>query len=73
MKEMEKVRGCNLFSSGYHKCHIRQSFSYTMNRVSAYIKLLRLPGLGGLAIPPVFGAISVGVSDPSSLAILFAI
>lgn len=44
-----------------------------MNRVSAYIKLLRLPGLGGLAIPPVFGAISVGVSDPSSLAILFSI
>ena len=42
-------------------------------RFAAYIKLLRLPGLGGLAIPPVFGAISVGVYDFYKLAILFII
>lgn len=44
-----------------------------MSRVSAYVKLLRLPGLGGLAIPPVFGAISVGVYDFPSLALLFVV
>jgi len=44
-----------------------------MNKFNAYIKLLRLPGLGGLAIPPVFGAISVGVYDFYKLAILFAL
>ncbi len=44
-----------------------------MNKLNAYAKLLRLPGLGGLAIPPVFGAISVGVYDFYKLAILFLI
>ena len=42
-------------------------------RFAAYVKLLRLPGLGGLAIPPVFGAISVGVYDFYKLSILFII
>jgi len=44
-----------------------------MNKFSAYMKLLRLPGLGGLAIPPVFGAISVGIYDFYNLVLLFAI
>lgn len=41
--------------------------------IAAWVKLLRLPGLGGLAIPPVFGALTVGVTDPWSLLILFLI
>ncbi len=41
--------------------------------IAAWVKLLRLPGLGGLAIPPVFGALTVGVTEPSSLLILFLI
>ena len=44
-----------------------------MNKFGAYIKLLRLPGLGGLAIPPVFGAISVGIYDFYKLSLLFLI
>lgn len=44
-----------------------------MDKVAAYAKLLRLPGLGGLAIPPVFGAISVGMYDFYNLTILFLI
>ncbi len=44
-----------------------------MNKAVAYAKLLRLPGLGGLAIPPVIGALSVGVLDVYSLLILFII
>ncbi|MFH1101944.1 MAG: UbiA family prenyltransferase [Methanobacteriota archaeon] len=38
-----------------------------------YARLLRLPGLGGLSIAPVFGAISVGVLDLRVLSILFLI
>jgi 4-hydroxybenzoate polyprenyltransferase len=44
-----------------------------MNRIVAYAKLLRIPGLGGLAIPPVIGAITVGVFDFYNLLILFVI
>jgi len=44
-----------------------------MNKVVAYARLLRIPGIGGLAIPPVIGAISVGVLDFYSLSILFII
>ena len=44
-----------------------------MNKVVAYARLLRIPGIGGLAIPPVIGAISVGVTDFYSLAIVFLI
>ena len=44
-----------------------------MEKIADYAKLLRLPGLGGLAIPPVFGAISVGIYDLNKLAILFII
>lgn len=41
--------------------------------LAAYVKLLRLPGLGGLAIPPVFGALSVGMYGLSELSLLFLI
>jgi len=44
-----------------------------MEKFHAYSKLLRLPGLGGLAIPPVFGAISVGIYNFSHLFLLFLI
>jgi len=43
------------------------------NIISDYVKLLRLPGLGGLATPAIFGAISEGVTDLPILAILFLI
>ena len=39
--------------------------------VSEYAKLLRLPGLGGLSIAPVFGAISVGVLSLPELSLIF--
>lgn len=42
-------------------------------RIADYIKFLRLPGLGGLAIPPVFGAISAGMYDLGTLSILFLV
>lgn len=38
-----------------------------------YAKLLRLPGLGGLAIPSVYGAISIGVYDLHLLLLLFIV
>ncbi len=44
-----------------------------MNKVAAYARLLRIPGLGGLAIPPVIAALTVGVYDFYNLAILFVI
>lgn len=44
-----------------------------MNRLIAYAKLLRVPGIGGLAIPPVIAALTVGVSDFCDLLILFII
>ena len=45
-----------------------------MNKVTAYVRLLRIPGLGGLAIPPVIGAITVNPrSDIYTLLILFII
>jgi len=44
-----------------------------MNKIVAYARLLRIPGLGALAIPPVIGALTVGVSDFSTLVILFGI
>jgi len=44
-----------------------------MNKIVAYAKLLRIPGLGALAIPPVIGALTVGVYDIPTLAILFII
>jgi len=43
------------------------------NIVFDYARLLRLPGLGGLSIATVFGAISVGVYDIKTLSILFLI
>jgi len=44
-----------------------------MNKVAAYARLLRIPGLGGLAIPPVIAALTVGVYDFYNLTILFVI
>ena len=44
-----------------------------MNKIVAYTRLLRIPGIGGLAIPPVIGAISVGHYNFFDLVILFII
>jgi len=44
-----------------------------MKKIVAYSRLLRIPGIGGLAIPPVIGAISVGVFDFYSLTLVFFI
>jgi 4-hydroxybenzoate polyprenyltransferase len=44
-----------------------------MNKVTAYARLLRIPGLGALGIPPVIGALTVGMMDPFNLVILFFI
>ena len=44
-----------------------------MKKIFAYARLLRIPGIGGLAIPPVIGAISVGVFDLYKLLLLFII
>ena len=43
------------------------------NIISDYVKFLRLPGLGGLATPAIFGAVSVGVNDLPTLLILLII
>lgn len=43
------------------------------NIIFDYARLLRLPGLGGLSIATVFGAISIGVFDIKTLSILFLI
>ncbi|MEA2054130.1 MAG: UbiA family prenyltransferase [Candidatus Thermoplasmatota archaeon] len=42
-------------------------------KIADYVKFLRLPGLGGLAVPPVFGAISAGVYDMHILVVLFIV
>lgn len=44
-----------------------------MNKITAYARLLRIPGLGGLGIPPVIGALTVGMMDLYNLFILFFI
>lgn len=44
-----------------------------MNKIQAYARLLRIPGVGGLAIPAVIGAITVGVYDIYNLSLLFII
>jgi 4-hydroxybenzoate polyprenyltransferase len=44
-----------------------------MSKITAYARLLRIPGLGALAIPPVIGALTVGVFDLPTLLILFLI
>lgn len=44
-----------------------------MNKVSAYAKLLRVPGMGALGIVSVIGAISVGMYDLYNLTIVFLI
>ena len=45
-----------------------------MSLINSYIRLLRIPGLGGLAIPTVIGAITVNPNvDLISLLILFSI
>lgn len=49
------------------------SSKYEMRKIVAYSRLLRIPGIGGLAIPPVIGAITVGVFDLYKLTLLFLI
>ena len=44
-----------------------------MNKIAAYIKLLRLPGIGALGIPTVIGALTVGVTDIYNLILVFII
>jgi 4-hydroxybenzoate polyprenyltransferase len=44
-----------------------------MSKLTAYTRLLRIPGLGGLGIPAVIGALTVGVQDLVALTILFII
>ncbi len=44
-----------------------------MRKISAYATLFRIPGLGGLAIPPVIAALTVGIFDFYQLAMLFLI
>lgn len=42
-----------------------------MGKIAEYMVLLRFPGLGGLAIPPVIAALTVGNFDPLTLVLLF--
>ncbi len=44
-----------------------------MDRIAAYAKLLRLPGIGALGIPTVIAALTVGVVNPVDLTIVFLI
>jgi len=44
-----------------------------MKKIVAYARLLRIPGIGGLAIPPIIGAITVGIYDFYDLTLLFII
>ena len=44
-----------------------------MDKINAYAKLLRIPGIGGLAIPPVIGAMTVGEFGIINLSLLFVI
>ena len=42
-----------------------------MGKIAEYLVLLRFPGLGGLAIPPVIAALTVGTFDFFTLSLLF--
>jgi len=42
-----------------------------MGKIADYLVLLRFPGLGGLSIPPVIAAVSVGTFDLFTLTLLF--
>jgi 4-hydroxybenzoate polyprenyltransferase len=42
-------------------------------KVTAYAKLLRLPGIGALGIIPVIAALTMGVSDIYPLSLIFII
>ena len=44
-----------------------------MSKITAYARLLRIPGLGALGIPPVIGALTVGIMDGYTLILLFLI
>jgi len=44
-----------------------------MKTVSAYAKLLRVPGIGALGIVPVIAALTVGIYDLYNLTIFFII
>ena len=43
------------------------------SKVSAYARLLRVPGIGALGVVPVIGALTVGVTDILTLTIVFII
>ena len=51
---------------------INNTFS-PANKIEAYAKLLRLPGIGALGIITVIGALTVGVTDIYNLSIIFII
>jgi len=44
-----------------------------MRKISAYARLLRVPGIGALGVVPVIGALIVGMTDVPTLAIVFII
>jgi len=44
-----------------------------MEKISAYARLLRIPGIGALGIVPVIGALTVGVYDSYNLILVFII
>ncbi len=62
---------CNVI---FRKTQItRVSSKRLMSKVTAYARLLRIPGIGALALPPVIGALTVGMFDTYNLILLFAI
>jgi len=44
-----------------------------MSKLAGYAKLLRLPGIGALGIPAVIGALTVGVTQPYDIFLVFII
>jgi 4-hydroxybenzoate polyprenyltransferase len=44
-----------------------------MKMVSAYARLLRIPGIGALSIVPVIAALTVGIYDLYNLTLIFII
>jgi len=70
MEQYFNQKQCNII----RKTQILTTFSINpMNKIIAYAKLLRVPGIGGLATPPIIAALTVGVNDLYSLFFLFVI
>jgi len=44
-----------------------------MKKIIAYARLLRLPGIGALALPPVIAALTIGITDLYDISLLFLI